>query len=103
MLLAQHDLWCVSSRGEFGWLEIPRSNYCKTVPLLSALMSQVDKKKKSIRQEGLLLRYLSLVHKTLKHNIPYDFKSEELLEIEAQTRTRRAFASSHDPRRTFCR
>ena len=37
-----------------------------------------------LRQEGLLLRYLSQVHKTLKHNIPDEFKYEEVLDIEAR-------------------
>ncbi|CAJ1350415.1 unnamed protein product, partial [Effrenium voratum] len=46
-------------------------------------LSRVDKTKRSTRQEGLLLRYLSQVHKTMRHNIPDEFKSEEVLEIEA--------------------
>ena len=46
-------------------------------------LSSVDKSKRVLQQEGLLLRFLSQVHKTLKHNIPDDFKTDELLDIEA--------------------
>jgi len=46
-------------------------------------LSSADKYKKVVRQEGLLLRYLTQVHKTMRHNIPEEYKNDELLEVEA--------------------
>ena len=46
-------------------------------------LSPLDKSKRVLQQEGLLLRFLSQVHKTMKHNVPDDFKTDEVLEIEA--------------------
>ena len=46
-------------------------------------LSPLDKSKRVVQQEGLLLRFLSQVHKTIKHNIPDDFKTDEVLEVEA--------------------
>ena len=46
-------------------------------------LSPLDKSKRVTQQEGLLLRFLSQVHKTMKHNIPDEFKTDEVLEIEA--------------------
>mmetsp|Transcript_150922 Transcript_150922/g.485017 ORF Transcript_150922/g.485017 Transcript_150922/m.485017 type:complete len:1052 (+) Transcript_150922:144-3299(+) len=46
-------------------------------------LSKKDKFKAAERQEGLLLRYLMQVHKTLRHNVPEEFKTDEVLEIEA--------------------
>ena len=36
-------------------------------------LSRVDKTKRSTRQEGLLLRYLSQVHKTMRHDRDHVF------------------------------
>jgi len=46
-------------------------------------LTRADKYKKVVSQEGLLLRYLTRVHKTMRHNIPEEFKTDELLEVEA--------------------
>lgn len=46
-------------------------------------LNSADKFNVVASQEGLLLRYLSQVLKTLRHNVPEDFKTDDLLEIEA--------------------
>jgi len=46
-------------------------------------LNSADKYKTVVRQEGLLLRYITQVLKTLRHNIPEEFKIDELLEVEA--------------------
>lgn len=46
-------------------------------------LSKDDKEKAVMRQEGLLLRYITQVHKTIRHNVPDEFKSDVVLEVEA--------------------
>lgn len=41
-----------------------------------------DNNSSIVRQEGLLLRYLTQVHKTLKHNVPEEFKTDSVLDVE---------------------